>query len=939
MLTKVLKNQSGQSLIEVLVALGLASAISVSVLGIMVQAQILNLSTKQRIEANTISDQLIEQARSARDLLWSADKSSGNQYYFSQNSGSWQLETGANSLTDGTYTAYLELEEVFRDENGNIADSGTLDPATVKVISNVSWTTRFNRNLSQTTLLTRRVANRNLVQTDWSGGSGQIDWADDTQYESDDGNVDVSLQPGEVRLAKQGRGGWQSGPDKIASLDLGTTVNDVVVVGTDAFVAGQASNQSLMVVDVNQKESPSLETTLGLNGPLRGLIREGDYLFGALGNVSKGFVVIDISDPDNPTQVGSVNFGGEGNEIFVSGNHAYIAGSGISQGLIIVDISNPNNPSQTSTLDIGAKGNDVFVSGDRAFVASDNATQSLAVVNVSDRNNPSLMTNMATDGTYTRLDGKASANQLYATSDHVSKGLVIVDVTTPSSPTIFREMNVYDAGQAVYELDDYIYLGINDNDFGFQIVDNADKDSPARIGEENVQDSARAVFAKGDYAYLGSEDPQAGLVIVDIYSKMNVASVASVDVYDKVNGLAARDNYVYSATARDTSSFMVANVEDPFDPHLSTWFSFIGKPSYEADVVGNYAYVCVDKDNDGLRVLNISIPLIPFVAGVSDMNDKGIDVSAKEDWAFVGANNSTEGLQSIEISKIFFFIIPRVRDTVDIGGRGMGISTDDNYAYMATDNPSSGLAIVDISDPFNMSLTSSLDVGEAANDVAKAGNYVYLGTDSGVRVIDVSDPNNPSNVSFYATDHSVNRLTVSEDFIFLACDDPEYGLIVIEADDINNLELANRVKVHGRANDVEVGGDFASVGIDDPNNGLQIVWNGGGEEAGDRYAKNGELTSSTFDAGGDITFNSLSWSGNQPAQTDIKFQLAIKSQSGDSWQYFGPDGTDMSYFDQSGELDIPIDKSLGRYLKYKLFLEGPGTRTPISEEVRINYSI
>jgi len=936
---RLINKQKAQSLIEVVVALGLASAISISVLGLMVQAQILNLSTKQRIEANTISDQLIEQARSARDLLWSADKSQGNQYYFSQNSGVWQLETGVNSLVDGTYTAYLEINEVFRDENGNIAETGTLDPATVRVSSNVSWTTRFTRNLSQTTLLTRRVANRNLVQTDWFGGSGQLDWSDNTKYESDDGNVDVTLQPGEVRLAKKGRGGWQSGPDKIASLNLGSKVNDIIVVEDYAFVAGQKSDQSLMVIDINQKESPSLVATLNLIGPLRGLKRNGDYLYGALGNVSNGLVIIDISNPTNPTQVSSVNFSGEGNEIFINEGYAYMASSNNGLGLAIIDISNPNSPNLVSSLDVGSKGNDIFVSGDRAFISTDDGAQSLAVANISDKNNPSLMTNMATDGIYTRLDGKVDADQLYAASNNTTKGLVIIDISTPSSPTIFREMNVYDAGQAVYELDDYIYLGINDNDFGFQIVDNADKSSPARIGEENVEDSARAVFAKNDYAYVGTDDPQNGFVIVDIFSKMNVASVASVDVGEKVNGLAARDDYVYNATAHSWSSFMVANVDDPFNPRLSSFLSLIGKPSYEAEVLDNYAYICVDKNKNVLQVANINFPLIPFVVGIADMSQKGNDLSVRDGWVFVAADSNSEGLQSVQITKGWLAVWPRVKDIIDIGGKGTGISADVNYVYLSTDNPGAGLAIVDISDPFNLNLINNLDIGEAANDITVAGNYAYLATNSGVRVVNISDPSNPTNVSFFATNYAVNRLTVSEDFIFLACDDPEFGLLVIEADDVNNLELANQIKVHGRASDVEVGGDFASVGIDDPNNGLQIVWNGGGEEAGDRYARSGELISSTYDAGREVSYNHLEWSGDQPSQTDIKLQLAIKSQSGDPWQYFGPDGTDLTYFTESSQLDIPIDKALGRYIKYKLILEGPGTRTPILEEIRINYSI
>src|SRR3989344_372323 len=39
-----------------------------------------------------------------------------------------------------------------------------------------------------------------FAQTDWSGGSGQEEFTDPTQYSIDDGNIDKSLVPGEVRL-------------------------------------------------------------------------------------------------------------------------------------------------------------------------------------------------------------------------------------------------------------------------------------------------------------------------------------------------------------------------------------------------------------------------------------------------------------------------------------------------------------------------------------------------------------------------------------------------------------------------------------------------------------------------------------------------------------------------------------------------------------------
>ena len=62
-------------------------------------------------------------------------------------------------------------------------------------------------------------------QTDWSGGSGQTDFVNATQYYSDDGNVDVTSAPGELKLS-QVFGSYRSNGILTSSIfDLGTTTN------------------------------------------------------------------------------------------------------------------------------------------------------------------------------------------------------------------------------------------------------------------------------------------------------------------------------------------------------------------------------------------------------------------------------------------------------------------------------------------------------------------------------------------------------------------------------------------------------------------------------------------------------------------------------------------------------------------------------------------
>lgn len=75
----------------------------------------------------------------------------------------------------------------------------------------------FNRTLSTGRGFTK--------QTDWSGGSGQSGFATNNRYWSDDGNIDVTSNPGEMTLAKVFGDYRPSGWLESSIFDLGTTTN------------------------------------------------------------------------------------------------------------------------------------------------------------------------------------------------------------------------------------------------------------------------------------------------------------------------------------------------------------------------------------------------------------------------------------------------------------------------------------------------------------------------------------------------------------------------------------------------------------------------------------------------------------------------------------------------------------------------------------------
>lgn len=196
----------GFATIEILFSSVLVIAFVAIITGLFAQSSRGAIDTAESRLASEFLDSGMNTVRSIADSQWnsltyaqSGVSDSGLDFVFDG-----EGTTDAN----GVYTRTLTFADVCRDVSDSIVTcpSGTLDIQSKYLTGQVSWTSDNGavRTLSQQTLLTN-FASGNWTQTDWSGGSGQAEWADETQYDTDDGNLDISTV-GEVSLASTGAG-------------------------------------------------------------------------------------------------------------------------------------------------------------------------------------------------------------------------------------------------------------------------------------------------------------------------------------------------------------------------------------------------------------------------------------------------------------------------------------------------------------------------------------------------------------------------------------------------------------------------------------------------------------------------------------------------------------------------------------------------------------
>jgi len=261
----------------------------------------------------------------------------------------------------------------------------------------------------------------------------------------------------------------------------------------------------------------------------------------------------------------------------------------------------------------------------------------------------------------------------------------------------------------------YAYLGVG---YRFSILDVSDPIQPAVVGQSGILlDSVRGVFVTGSYAYV---------------------TVASAGLY-------------------------IFNISNPAAP---AWVGFYDTPGWAEDVAvaGSYAYVA-DFDR-GLRVIDISDPAEPVEVGFYDPPaGESISVAVVGDYAYLADSTFTGvggGLRVVDISNPaaptevgYHSTLCRAAKDVVVAG---------NYAYVAATG--CHLVILDISEPTNPTFTGMLYKSGLDNGVALDGSIAYLAGSNGLSVVDVSDPAAPKQVDFYSTTAWLERVAVSDGYVY-----------------------------------------------------------------------------------------------------------------------------------------------------------------------------
>lgn len=513
-----------------------------------------------------------------------------------------------------------------------------------------------------------------------------------------------------------------------------------------------------------------------------------DYAFCA--DVGYGLRIIDLSNLPEFEEVSNLEC--EAGSWFVAGNDVYLfTATWNNPTITIVDITTPEQPVIVDEYNCSYDIRDMTCENDMLFLSCEE--DGFRILDISNINN------------VYEIGSCSSGNYIYST-DVVGdtaylvgfEGLYIFDISNPSSPVeLGNQQFIY--GTDIKVQGDYAYL-VGDM---MEIVNISD---PSYITFEAYVGTScypYSIDIKDNYAYVGGHfwcsSWYPGVSVVDISNPSLANEVGYCQLRGNVNKVSVLDDYVLAAS----SGIRLIDCSNPASPFEAAHSENVGFCELMAKS-DQYLYLM---DTFGLRVVDISMPENPLEISKLDINEYISDVVTYEQTIYALTYNywDERTVQIIDMSDPYNPTIAGIIDSLYCSDIEVG-----NELLFLCDY-SSGLRIYSIEDPLNP-VEIGLSNQNTGNCIAVSGNIVfyYLVESTGmIKTIDVTNPSNPVQLSVtFCSDH-LQKMEVSDDYLFAA--DHDNNLYIWDIADPANLQSIDTLNLASYIWDLNAVGDYLFV--------------------------------------------------------------------------------------------------------------------------------
>ncbi|MBI2641881.1 type II secretion system protein [Candidatus Roizmanbacteria bacterium] len=375
--------KSGQSLIEILLVVGLSAILLPALLTGLVTSRSGRAQYTQRLQAINLLKDGAEATRTIRDGGWTtfADYAYGIFHPETTSQSNWILVSGPETTSEG-FTRQIEVSEVRRDARGAIVvTGGNVDPSTRKVVVRVSWLLPYSSSITSAFYLTRYWDNASYTettQTQFNAGTKS-----GVTVQASIPNPTPTPDDGEVILASGGRSNWckPSLDQNTLNLPKNGVGKAISAIQGQAFAGTGENSSGISFVNISITDTyppePAIEGTFD-GYKTNGVFGENDYAYLATDNNHKEVVIIDLTqlnpDTNKYSELGYYNAPGNksAQSVVVSGTIGFVT---VDNNLYTFDVSSKSGSRpQLGNISLAGNGKKVFVFDTYAYVAIEDPT-------------------------------------------------------------------------------------------------------------------------------------------------------------------------------------------------------------------------------------------------------------------------------------------------------------------------------------------------------------------------------------------------------------------------------------------------------------------------------------------------------------------------------------------------------------------------------------
>ncbi len=591
-----MKNNRGMSIIEILVAIAISSLMLPALIFSFISSRQGKIQQGQRVDGAFLAKEAYEAVRIVKQRDWNEFAVNGI-YHPEISNNTWSL-TENPETTDNSFLRAIEISDAYRDENGNITQSGgNPDPSTKKVEITVSWTNPYPGAITDTSYFSRYINNSYFTHTT------QEDFIEGTQNSVIVANYDG----GEVMLGSGGSGSWCDPLLTVSTFDLpkNGVANDITAIEGLIFAGtgDNASGESYAKINISNA-SPPVASLIGTfsNYKTNAVFGEENYGYIATDTNSKEIVILNIASVPY-TEIGYFNSPGntDANSIYVSGNTGYMTAGNKFYNFDLSSKSGERQLIDPDGITLAGTGMRIKVVDNYAYVAVAGSTVELQIISLSNPTSLSIIGQADVNSHAAKsLYINNSATRAYIVTDQSAdqREFYVVDINTKTGdrPTL----GSYDTNgmtpKGVRVVPGNIAIIVGNSAEEYQVVNITNETNPRRCGSINVDTGVNGLDSvlESDgnaFSYIITGDSTSELKIIE-------GGPGGVFAYEGIYESASFDAGTNVAFNRFIASFDEPNMTDikfqfaisdaVNDSCVNASFNFVGPDGtqstyYEAD--------------------------------------------------------------------------------------------------------------------------------------------------------------------------------------------------------------------------------------------------------------------------------------------------------------------------------------------------------------------